>query len=136
MNRLTKVMSTAMAVFVPIGLAHAESALPLRSDNLIGLADIFRIALSLIFLLSVTAALLWLYQRRFGKLPPGFMAAMPSLTVVSRLRLSPRTQVFLLQQGQQKILITESGNSATALLLADSATGDSSTASTSEGVQP
>lgn len=93
--------------------ALAESSLPLRTDSVIGLGDVVRIALSLVLLLGITSALLWLYQRRFGRLPPGFSRKDPEIECIARLRLSPRTQVFVLRRHGQEFLVTESGSGAT-----------------------
>lgn len=100
------------------GPALAESGLPLRTDSVIGWSEILRIVGSLILLLGITSALLWLYQRRFGRLPPGFSSREAELDCVARLRLSPRTQVFVVRRGTQEFLVTESAGGATVTAIA------------------
>jgi flagellar biogenesis protein FliO len=93
----------------------AENSLPLRTENVIGLADVLRIAVALILLLGATSAALWWYQRRYGRLPPGFSVRKPEIEVIARQRLSNRTQVFVIRRGEQEFLVTESPAGSTTL---------------------
>lgn len=117
MTRMNMLQPAFILCMLLTGNLHAETTLPLRTDSVIGLADILRIALTLLLLLAVTYALLWLYQRHYGKLPPGFSSRQADLSVVSKLRLSARTQVFVLRHGTQEFLVTESARGATTLAI-------------------
>lgn len=112
----------AIAGFVLAGCAAsnafaAETALPLRTESIIGVDDVLRIAVVLVLLLAVTSAALWWYQRRFGRLPPGFSERKPEIDVIARQRLSARTQVFVIRRGAQEFLVTESPSGTTTLVI-------------------
>lgn len=110
-----RVFALATLLLLAGNTLAAEAALPLRSAGVVGLADVLRIAGVLLLLLSVTAAALWWYQRRFGRLPPGFRVQAPAIEVIARQRLSARTQVFLIRRGAQEFLVTETAAGASTL---------------------
>lgn len=117
MIRHVSIAAIAPGVFFAGHACAAETALPLRTDNIMGIDDVLRIAVVLVLLLAATSAALWWYQRRFGRLPPGFSARKPEIELIARQRLSARTQVFVIRRGAQEFLVTESPSGTTTLVI-------------------
>ncbi|MHA6194738.1 flagellar biosynthetic protein FliO [Pseudomonas wadenswilerensis] len=90
----------------------AAAALPLRQDDPISLLLIIKVMALTALLLAVVYLVLRWYSRRGG----GAMTARSEraeLRCSAALRLSPRTRVYLVEAGDERLLVTETPTGAT-----------------------
>ncbi len=90
----------------PASVATTQTSVTAPDDSLGGL-DIPRIGLSLAIVISLIAALYWIYKKFFGVATAQRHSG--AMSVLTRLAVTPKQHLVLLQVGRRIVLVSDNG---------------------------
>lgn len=91
----------------PASVATTQTTAVTTSDDALGGLDIPRIGLSLAIVISLIAALYWIYKKFFGVATAQRHSG--AMSVLTRLAVTPKQHLVLLQVGRRIVLVSDNG---------------------------
>jgi flagellar biogenesis protein FliO len=97
----------------PASVETTQTAAVTVQDDVVGGLDIPRIGLSLAIVISLIAALYWIYRKFFGATTAQRHSG--AMSVLTRLAVTPKQHLVLLQVGRRIVLVSDNGQQMSAL---------------------